>query len=761
MNLAKQFSVIKGLILFTVVTAMFSGAYAGVADDDAYLQLEPVTVIATRTPKAPLDAPASVSIITEADTEAFSTVHPFEALSLAEGVWPRQYRGLADYWARPVMRGQRALVLVDGVSWHDYGYYSDTAAIPMTDLARIDVVRGPFSALYGSLAQTGVINYTTKIPERLEMSATASYGNWDTRYYSVRIGDRPFAEDGELAPVGILNEDFFYSFSFKSKTTDGYVTTPALKTLSNPVAGTLDPDVPVATGWRKDIDPQSGATRYEIGHQGKNWYEDRAMFLKIGYDLGDETKFWYSLNASKFKYGWRDGRSYLTDTSGTTLYEGDVYIRDGAETFATSLNSSLFTSNPKQKESLVHTLNVSHAVSSRLDLGGVAAFNDKETGSLTTTSSRYKVEDNSLAQADLTATYHGPDDVWLLTVGGQGVREKATVTESRLSDPYDEDSIISLYQRTSGENLTLGAFVQLEYTIVKDITLYVGGRYDHWWGDDANYLNEDGSKIAYPDMDDGKFSPKLSVVYRPAENGVVRAAYGEAFTAPSLYYRTASYYWEGGGTISMADPNPDLGPTTNSSWEIGTEWEFMEKRLRVKATYFENDFKDLVVNESNTYTLGDGTVVTEKKRVNAEAAEVNGIEISMSAVLPGEMRAGMNYAHNWSEYTETEDESKLGWEMEETPTDMWSMWTGYFGAALEATFTYRYCDSRYDDEYAPHAENAYKGDDEYYVADLKVTWKLRDKMALSLSVDNLFDEEYYEYYKASGRFCLGTVRIDF
>lgn len=761
MNPAMRSAVINGLILFTIVTMMFSKVCAGAGDDDTYLQLEPVTVIATRTPKAPLDAPASVSIITEAETKAFSSMHPFEVLSLAEGVWPRQYRGLADYWARPVMRGQRALVMVDGVNWHDYGYYSDTAAIPMTDLARIDVVRGPFSALYGSLAQTGVINYTTKIPDGLEMSATASYGNWNTRYYSVRIGDRPFADDGEESAIGILNEDFFYSFSFKSRTTDGYVTTPSFKTLSSAEEGALDPDVPVVTGWRKDINPQSGATRYEIGHQGKNWYEDRGMFLKFGYDPSDETKLWYSLNASKFEYGWRDGRSYLTDASGTTLYEGEVYIQDGENTYATSLNSSLFTSNPKKKESFVHTLNVSHAISPRLDLAGVAAFNDKETGSLTTSSSRYKVEDNSLAQADVTATYHGPDDAWRLTVGGQGVREKATVTESRLSDPYDEDSITSLYQRTSGENLTLGAFVQLEYTPVEDITLYVGGRYDHWWGTDADYLNEGGSKITYPDMDDGKFSPKLSAVFRLAENGVVRAAYGQAFTAPSLYYRTASYYWEGGGTISMADPNPDLGATTNTSWEIGTEWELMEKRLRLKATYFENDFKDLVVNESNTYTLVDGTVVKEKKRVNAEAAEVNGIEASVTAVLPSEMRAGMTYAHNWSEYTETEDESKLGWEMAETPTDMWSVWGGYFGTALEATFTYRYCDSRYDDEYAPYAENAYKGDDEYYVADLKVTWRPWDKMALSLSVDNLFDEEYYEYYQASGRFCLGTVRIDF
>lgn len=123
----------------------------------------------------------------------------------------------------------------------------------------------------------------------------------------------------------------------------------------------------------------------------------------------------------------------------------------------------------------------------------------------------------------------------------------------------------------------------------------------------------------------------------------------------------------------MADPNPDLGPTTNQSWEIGTEWEFWEKRIRAKATCFEHDYKDLVVNQTTNYTLGDGTQVTEKKRVNAEEAEVNGIEAAIEALLPYNMKAGLFYAHNWSEYAKIQASSKLGWEVDETPTDMWSL----------------------------------------------------------------------------------------
>ncbi|MCI5191058.1 MAG: Plug domain-containing protein, partial [Candidatus Electrothrix sp. AS4_5] len=40
------------------------------------------------------------------------------------------------------IRGRRALMQVDGMNWYDYGYYVDTAAVPMADLEKVDVVRG-------------------------------------------------------------------------------------------------------------------------------------------------------------------------------------------------------------------------------------------------------------------------------------------------------------------------------------------------------------------------------------------------------------------------------------------------------------------------------------------------------------------------------------------------------------------------------------------------------------------------------------------
>ena len=725
-------------------------------------QIDTVTVIATKTPKAPLDSPASVSVISEKEISAFSSEHPFKPLFRTEGIYPRQYRGLADYWSRPMIRGNRALVMVDGLNWYDYGQYYHTGAIPMTDIEKIEVVRGPFSALYGTLAQTGVINYITKIPYDMEASASFTYGNDDTQYYKARIADRPFRAADNAQPLSWaeknLGDKFFYSMSFKYRTTDGYETNPTYKTLSRPVSGTLDPSIPVATGVAKDINPQTNATRYIVGSQGDNWYEDHGAFLKTGYEFSDTSKIWYSFNASEFEYGWKGGRSALSDASGNLITSGDVYLQDGGDFFQTRLTDTTFTATSYQKESYAHTLHYDYSVPDKVDINALVGYNDKETRSHSVSSAYTKVEDNDLLQADLSATFHMMDNRFLLTVGTQGVKETATVTKYNLSNASDSDSWTTVQTRDSGESLTWGTFIQAEYTPIESTTLYLGGRYDHWWATDTEYSDINGNHAAGDDTDDGQFSPKASVVYRLMENGILRGSYGKSFTAPSLYYRIASYSFDNGGQTTYASGNPDLDPTTNTSWELGTEWEFFDKRLRVKATYFQNDFDDLIVNASRNYVV-DGQSVTIKKRVNAESAKVDGIEAAIEASLPWNMKGGIHYTHNWSEYIKTEGHSKDGWEVAEVPTDIFNFWLGYFTDFLDASVNLRYSDSVYDDKRDPHSSTVYGDYTDSFVMDAQVTVRPAKKVALTLSVDNLLDEEYYEYYKMPGRTVMAEVSV--
>ena len=724
--------------------------------------LETITVIATKTPKAPLDSPASVSLISADDISAFNSEHPFKPLFRTEGIYPRQYRGLADYWSRPMIRGNRALVMVDGLNWYDYGQYYHTGAIPMLDIEKIEVVRGPFSALYGTLAQTGVINYITKIPYDTEAEASFGYGTDNTQFYKARIADRPFTVSGEDPTLSwaekTLGDKFFYAMSFKYRTTDGYETNPTYKTLSSPVAGTLDSSIPIAANVATDINPQTGATRYIVGTQGDNWYEDYGAFLKTGYEFSDISKIWYSLNISQFEYGWRGGKSYLSDAGGTPINSGGVYIQDGSDYYLTSLSDTTFTATSYQKESLAHTIHYDYSIPDTVDINALVGYNDKETQSHSVASAYTKVEDNDLLQADLSATFHMMNNRFLLTVGTQGVKETATVTRYNLSNASDSDSWSSVQTRDAGESLTWGSFIQAEYTPIDSTTLYLGGRYDHWWATDTEYSDINGNHATGEDTDDGQFSPKASVVYRLMENGILRASYGKSFTAPSLYYRIASYSFDNGGQTTYSAGNPDLDPTTNTSWEFGTEWEFLNRRLRVKTTYFQNDFDDLIVNASRNYVV-DGQSVTIKKRVNAESAKVDGIEAAIEASLPWDFKGGIHYTHNWSKYVETENHNQDGWEVAEVPTDIFNFWLGYFTDFWDASVNLRYSDSVYDDRRDPYSDSVYCDYSDSFVVDAQMTFRPTEKISLILSADNILDEENYEYYEMPGRTLMATIRV--
>ena len=131
---------------------------------------EETVVTASKTAQSPLDAPNSTSIITEQDIRLSGITKIPELLRRLAGVDIMETTGSQTEVS---LRGfnqrlsNKVLVLVNGRS-----VYVDllgatlwtTLSIGVEDIERIEVVRGPGSALYGADAFNGVINIITKTP---------------------------------------------------------------------------------------------------------------------------------------------------------------------------------------------------------------------------------------------------------------------------------------------------------------------------------------------------------------------------------------------------------------------------------------------------------------------------------------------------------------------------------------------------------------------------------------------------------------------
>jgi outer membrane receptor protein involved in Fe transport len=189
--------------------------------------LRPVQEVtaASRQRQAVENAPASVTILSSQELRAFGYATLYDALGGTRGVFQANDRvyesiGIRGF-ARPGDYGNRLLLTLDGHSLNDDllgGSYVGTDVLPsLHDVDRIEVVRGPGSALYGSNAFFGVVNVVTRErestrPSHVSVSTTApagaharasasgnlgkSDGWWLSADGLFSQGDPPYAEPG-------------------------------------------------------------------------------------------------------------------------------------------------------------------------------------------------------------------------------------------------------------------------------------------------------------------------------------------------------------------------------------------------------------------------------------------------------------------------------------------------------------------------------------------------------------------------------------
>ena len=137
-------------------------------------------VSASRRAQSISDVPAAVYVITRDDILRSGARSLPEALRMAPGVdvaqlapsrWAVGVRGEAGRFSNKLQ------VLIDGRSIYSAiysGVFWEAERVPMEDIERIEVIRGPAGAVWGNNAVNGVINIITRAPKQTQGSLVSS-----------------------------------------------------------------------------------------------------------------------------------------------------------------------------------------------------------------------------------------------------------------------------------------------------------------------------------------------------------------------------------------------------------------------------------------------------------------------------------------------------------------------------------------------------------------------------------------------------------
>ena len=218
----------KCSIIFLIAVWLASGqAHAGEAQADGITPhtMDEIVVTATKTEEKRKDVPNSLIVVDDMDIAESPAKSLGGLLAEEPGVDFRtygNYGGAAGEIHIRGMEGDATQVLINGINMNSASFGSaDVSKIPLNNIARIEIIKGSGSVLYGSGAMGGTVTIITKRPTRDEISLAAEAGYGTDQTYGISAehgmfawGDfgyyltaNRFETDGERANGGLTQND--------------------------------------------------------------------------------------------------------------------------------------------------------------------------------------------------------------------------------------------------------------------------------------------------------------------------------------------------------------------------------------------------------------------------------------------------------------------------------------------------------------------------------------------------------------------------
>jgi len=294
-----------------------------------------IVITANRVATQKTQLGSSVTVLTSKELEDKGYTQVFDALKEVPGVSISRNGGIGGT-AQIRLRGSnpgQVKVLVDGVAVNDPGNANseyDFNSLMTGDIERIEVIRGPQSALYGSDAMGGVINIITKQGAgKPKLTASTEAGSYRTFKQAASVSGKEQAVDYRFT-VQRLDTQGFSRVPVAPQEKDGAHNT----SLSGKLGYDINPDARVEfsggyTNLSLDFDPSptadGPAQQYKKVYYGKTsgslWTLDRKLENIVNLQASRTERDFSEPNSATSRYSSFDGNEASIE------YQGNYHLR--------------------------------------------------------------------------------------------------------------------------------------------------------------------------------------------------------------------------------------------------------------------------------------------------------------------------------------------------------------------------------------------------------------------------------------------------
>lgn len=283
---------------------------------------------------------------------------------------------------------------------------------------------------------------------------------------------------------------------------------------------------------------------------------------------------------------------------------------------------------------------------------------------------------------------------------------------SGVSSPYDQNESLEVGEQS-------GAYATVRFNLADPLKLMLGGRVSDWTYDNSDLL---ASTTVHAE-EKNVVTPYAGIVYDVNSFLSVYTSYTGVFKPVGNY---------------GADGNL-LEPTEGTNTEAGLKMAFFDNDLNISAAVYRAN-KDNVAEWANMGMLPNGNWIYR----SVDGIKTDGYEIEIAGALTESWNISGGYTYNKAEDKEGNPRQTY------IPTKMFKITNSYtFVNGLTLGASARWQNYSYGDANIPASISATgaaiavkQEQPSYWLVDVMARYELNDALAISLNVDNLFDEVY-------------------